>query len=378
MRTESEILAQANALDYSNTPELHEIAPKSGPIFTVENLLALMGKKDFSFRIIDVRSEGEFEESHIPGAESFPILNNEERREVGILYKQHSQKAAVARALVFARPKLKDLYDLVNKENKETVLYCWRGGGRSAFCVASLLSQNIKVHRLNGGHKAYRQLVYDHLYNKPFLPLLILRGMTGVGKSRVLDILKSKTACLHLEDFAQNTASSFGRIPYIIKGSYRPVSQKGFEDLIYYHAYLNPLPVSKMGLITESESLRVGNLTLPPSLYSEMKQSPTIELSCPLEIRVQRIYEDYIGTQNQGLTLLGQCLQSLSRYVSKVQMQVWNQLYEQGKIPELLESLLVDYYDQRYSCIYQKPGIVVDTSNLDSAASEILEYCNPK
>src|SRR5688572_3378540 len=38
--------------------------------------------------IIDVRSEHECAEAHIPGAASCPVLNNEERAHVGTLYKQ--------------------------------------------------------------------------------------------------------------------------------------------------------------------------------------------------------------------------------------------------------------------------------------------------
>src|SRR5574338_963923 len=40
--------------------------------------------------IIDVRSEAEYAEDHIPGAVSCPVLTNEERARVGTLYKQVS------------------------------------------------------------------------------------------------------------------------------------------------------------------------------------------------------------------------------------------------------------------------------------------------
>ncbi|WP_269431243.1 rhodanese-like domain-containing protein, partial [Crocosphaera watsonii] len=38
--------------------------------------------------IIDVRSENEFAEDHIPGAINLPVLNNQERKKVGTIYKQ--------------------------------------------------------------------------------------------------------------------------------------------------------------------------------------------------------------------------------------------------------------------------------------------------
>ena len=44
--------------------------------------------------LLDARSEGEFEQGHIPGAISFPILNNEERKLVGTCYKQQGHREA--------------------------------------------------------------------------------------------------------------------------------------------------------------------------------------------------------------------------------------------------------------------------------------------
>jgi rhodanese-related sulfurtransferase len=39
---------------------------------------------------VDVRSTGEFEEDHVVGAINCPVLDNEERRIVGTIYKQVS------------------------------------------------------------------------------------------------------------------------------------------------------------------------------------------------------------------------------------------------------------------------------------------------
>lgn len=54
--------------------------------------------------IIDVRSEGEFAEDHIPGAINLPVLNNAERERVGTIYKQVSSFDAkkIGAALVSA------------------------------------------------------------------------------------------------------------------------------------------------------------------------------------------------------------------------------------------------------------------------------------
>ena len=44
--------------------------------------------------IIDVRSPAEFALDHVPGAMNCPVLNNEEREQIGTLYKQVSPFAA--------------------------------------------------------------------------------------------------------------------------------------------------------------------------------------------------------------------------------------------------------------------------------------------
>ena len=43
--------------------------------------------------IIDVRSPAEFEIDHIPGAINLPVLDNQERHEVGLLHAQNPYKA---------------------------------------------------------------------------------------------------------------------------------------------------------------------------------------------------------------------------------------------------------------------------------------------
>lgn len=54
--------------------------------------------------VIDVRSPAEFAHDHVPGAINLPVLNDEERARVGILYKQSSSfDAKKAGAALVAR-----------------------------------------------------------------------------------------------------------------------------------------------------------------------------------------------------------------------------------------------------------------------------------
>ena len=51
--------------------------------------------------IIDVRSPGEYNHAHIPGAYSLPLFTDEERKIVGTAYKQESRKQERRRDALF-------------------------------------------------------------------------------------------------------------------------------------------------------------------------------------------------------------------------------------------------------------------------------------
>ena len=56
--------------------------------------------------VIDARSEGEFDEDHLPGAINAPVLSNEERVIIGTMYKQVSpfEATRLGAAMVARRP----------------------------------------------------------------------------------------------------------------------------------------------------------------------------------------------------------------------------------------------------------------------------------
>lgn len=82
---------------------------------------------------VDVRSPIEFEECDIPGAVNVPLFTNEERAEIGTLYKKEGSDAAKWRAMEIVSPKIPSMMqkirDLKN-DGFQPVIYCWRGGMR--------------------------------------------------------------------------------------------------------------------------------------------------------------------------------------------------------------------------------------------------------
>ncbi|HET6992647.1 MAG TPA: rhodanese-like domain-containing protein, partial [Bacteroidia bacterium] len=55
--------------------------------------------------VLDVRSPLEFESGHIPGAINMPLFTNEERAEVGTIYKQIGKEQAIEKGLRYVEPK---------------------------------------------------------------------------------------------------------------------------------------------------------------------------------------------------------------------------------------------------------------------------------
>ena len=93
--------------------------------------------------IIDVRSEAEFAEDHVPEALSCPVLDNAERARVGTIYKQRSAFEAkkIGAALVSANiARHIEAHFLERPRSWRPLVYCWRGG------------EDRKSTRLNSSH----------------------------------------------------------------------------------------------------------------------------------------------------------------------------------------------------------------------------------
>ena len=138
-------------------------------------------------QVLDVRSPGEFKHAHIPGAISFPLFTDEERKIVGTAYKQESKQIAIKIGLkYFGKKMVKMVEDAeeVTKNNHTVLLHCWRGGMRSAAVAWLLDLYGFKVCTLIGGYKAYRNWVIQQ-FEKEY-PITIIGGHTGSGKTEIL------------------------------------------------------------------------------------------------------------------------------------------------------------------------------------------------
>jgi tRNA 2-selenouridine synthase len=294
--------------------------------------------------VIDARSEDEFALDHLPSAQNWPTLRNEERRIVGTTYKQISAFEARKRGAAMAARNISEHIDqhvLDLPKEWQPLVYCWRGGKRSGALALILDQIGFQVTLVEGGYKAFRNaVVADIPALVAPLSLRVVCGNTGTGKTRLLQALAAEGAqVLDLEALACHRASVLGAIP----GVPQP-SQKRFETLVWeqLRRFDPARPV-----FVESESKKVGNVAVPEALIQAMRASPCVRLELSEEERVALLLEDYAFLLHDTQFLCGR-LDALHAVRGRVAVQAWKELVLAGRFNELVRGLLRDHYDPGY------------------------------
>ncbi|GAX90234.1 tRNA 2-selenouridine(34) synthase MnmH [Effusibacillus lacus] len=293
--------------------------------------------------LIDVRSEGEYAESHIPGAVNIPIFNNEERARVGTVYKQVGPERAKELGLRIASAKLPELVKAVEQAagGKQPVVYCWRGGMRSKSVATVLDLMGLPVCRLEGGYRGYRESVKEKLARYRLdSKCVVIQGMTGVGKTQLLHLLtEDGEPVLDLERMAGHKGSAFGSI------GEKPSNQRTFDSLLLQR--LEELEGSPY-IIIEAESKRIGRVNMPDFLITAKEQGLHILLEAPLHIRVKRTLDQYIVEDPEFNEKVKGALSAIEKKLSPDDREAVMHAAEQKRYEDLTELLLVKYYDPRY------------------------------
>ena len=305
---------------------------------------------------IDLRSENEFKKGSIPQSVNIPILNNDQFKKVGIEYKKNGSDAAIALGHSLVKGSLKE--NLIHhwtehlKKNPECLLYCFRGGMRSEIAVKWLNECGVKVNRLKGGYKNFRNwVISQHLDIENYIKdWIIIGGLTGSGKT---DFLRSFKESIDLERIANHRGSAFG-----IRDGGQP-TQSNFENILTLD-YLNH---KYEKLILEDESRTIGRAGLPGFWYQKMQSSKLVILEVDDDKRAENIYYEYVYDElNNGVNednLLEKYLGSLNNIKRRLGNVVYNNIKDLMKSAfhqnekeihkEWILTLLTSYYDKMYS-----------------------------
>ncbi len=239
--------------------------------------------------LIDVRAPVEFAKGSFPGAVNLPLLDDDERRRIGIRYKEAGNAAAVALGRTLVEPRKDEraaAWAAFVREHPDTLLYCFRGGQRSQISQAWLEdAAGSTVARLAGGYKAFRQfLMQESERIAAHADTLIIGGRTGSGKTLLIERLEN---AVDLEALANHRGSSFGRkiVP-------QP-TQIDFENRLAY-ALIRHEARSFRHLVIEHESHNIGRVYIPKPVYDSFMQGGLVVLVTPLDERTEITFDEYV------------------------------------------------------------------------------------
>ena len=332
--------------------------------------------------LMDVRAPVEFAQGAFPHSVNLPLMNDQERHDVGVCYKRNGQEAAIKLGHQLVSGDIKqqriELWQNFARNHPDGYLYCFRGGLRSRTVQQWLTQNGIDLPLIHGGYKAMRRLLIDELEEAiEQSQFVILGGKTGTGKTW---LLRQLSPAIDLEAMANHRGSSFGRFP-----DGQP-SQIDFE---------NRLAISLMKYRSrnihrfwlEDESRLIGSLSIPQSLQAQMKQSPLIMLDEDLAFRINVIlkdyvidleayYVDYLQSQSTQTVSKADAFETFSQYLlaslervkkrlggeryQKINQQMLAALAEHRQTGQVddhrqwIESLLTDYYDPMYEYQLEK------------------------
>ncbi|GAM08086.1 tRNA 2-selenouridine synthase [Geobacter sp. OR-1] len=327
--------------------------------------------------LVDVRTPLEYAEDHLPGAINVPLLSNEERVEIGTLYKQQGPNIARIRGLELTAAKFPAMVAEIaaNAAGRPILVYCWRGGLRSRTVTEILDLTGYHAFQLSGGHKAFRQQVVE--YFDPFTPpapLVVLHGMTGIGKTTFLELLKGRGhAVIDLEGIACHRGSAFGALGL----SQAHLTQKSFETALWKE-FRSVGPVR--AIILEGESRRIGKLFLPGNLHDVMRDSIKVWCAASLETRVKRLINEYGKPE-----FMDDMTEALDRIKKKLGGDNHRELLghlERWEMGHFMQGLMERYYDRTYYRTRDwTEDFALSLEDFEAAADELerqLEHHIPK
>lgn len=327
--------------------------------------------------LVDARSPKEYADGTIPGAINIPIFDDAERAEVGTCYKVEGKTKAKRLGVELVAPKIPGLIDRVESalagKRMPVLVFCWRGGMRS-FALATFFDlAGIPTMQIEGGHKAFRAVVRNYFEQGEWGRLLVLRGLTGVGKTRLLKLLQADGyPVLDLEGLANHRGSAFGNL-----GLAPQPSQTYFEALLWDE--MRGIPPNEY-LLAEGESKHIGRLILPARVYAALQVETSLWIETSIAARVRITLDDYPARDELKEDFLRPLALIRPRLGGENHDRLLSYLAA-GRWDDLARELMLLYYDPlyRHTCPPQRIAVTIadaepDLCALKRAIAQILKH----
>lgn len=347
--------------------------------------------------LLDVRAPVEFSDGAFPYATNIPLLSDEERRLVGIAYKQQGQEAAIARGyqLVDEPEKQRRIeqWTAYIAANPDALLYCFRGGLRSRLTQRMLAEEaGIEIPRIVGGYKRLRRFLIDQMdQNAPQAVLIRLGGRTGVGKTEFLHTISRS---IDLEGLAKHKGSAFGR-----EVEPQP-PQISIDNELSIALMRFMVEDATAPVLIEDESAKIGGRRIVEPLWHAMVKAPLIVLEATLDERIEQALHDYVlrmlsdyrrvmpdeaSAQHALREHIVDALNRVQKRLGGVRHRAFlglanealTDFYEQQALDglrQLISKLLQEYYDPMYDYqLSKKQGHVLFSGDRTEVTNWLME-----